>query len=160
MIALVLAGVLGAFVAADTGDAGGLAVTLAALSEVCLLTGVVAAWSPAVVAALALLAAAFLLRHGDSLVLAPLFGAGLLLVGELAQQSVELWGVSLIERDLVATRAAHVLGIAALGAAAGAAATIAVRFAPSHAVGVTAIGAVAVVGAVAAVAWLARHAAR
>jgi hypothetical protein len=157
VIAVALVGVLGAVVAADAGRAVGLAVTLAALSELCLLIGLVAGWSSAVLAALALLATAFLLRHGDSLAVAPLFAGGLLLVSELAQQSVALRGVVGIERGVVTSRVAHVLGIAALGAAAGAAATIGVRFAPSHAVGVTAIGAAAVVAVVAAVSWLARY---
>ncbi len=160
MTAVGLAGALTALVAVDAGDALGLALTLAGLSELGLVLAVATGWSPGVPAALALLAAAFLLRRNDTLALAPLFGGGLLLVGELAQQSVELRGVVRVERGVVTTRVARVLGIGALGAAAGAAATIAVRFAPSHAVGVTAVGALAIVGAVAAVSRLARHADR
>lgn len=130
---------------------------LAGLAELLLVLALVTGWSPGVLAALALLAPAFLARTGDSLALAPLFGGGLLLVGELTQQSVQLRRVGAIERGAVTVRVAYALAIAALGAAAGAAATIAVRYAPGHAVGVTAVGAVAIVGAVAAVSWLARH---
>jgi hypothetical protein len=157
--AVALAGVLGALVVVDAGQAVGIVLTLAALSELSLVLALVTGWSPGVLAALALLAPAFLARQGDPLALAPLFAGGLLLFGELAQQSIELRGVQRLEDGVVTSRVAHVLGIAGLGAAAGAVATIAVRYAPSHAVGVTAVGAVAVVGAVAGLSWLARRAA-
>ena len=157
MTAVSLAGALAAIVGVDAGRAAGLALTLAALSELCLVLALVSGWSPGLLTAVALLAAEFLLRHGDSLALAPLFGGGLLLVSELAQQSIELRGVRRLEDGVVTSRVAHVLAIAALGAAAGAVATIGIRYAPSHSVGVIAVGAVAVVGAVAAVSWLARQ---
>jgi hypothetical protein len=157
--AVALAGVLAALAAAGAGRSAGLVVTLAGTSVLLLVLALLTGWSPGVLAALALLVPVFLARHGDLLALAPLFGGGLLLVGELAHQSIELRGVAAVERGAVITRAANVLGIAALGATAGAAGAIAVRYAPSHAIGVTAAGAVAVLGAVAVISWLARRAA-
>ena len=133
--------------------------TLAGLAELSLVLALITGWSPGVLVALALLVPAFLARHGDSLAVAPLFGAGLLLVAEFAQRSVQLRAMASIERGTVTSQAAYVLGVAALGAVAGAAATIAVRYAPSHAVGVTAVGALAVFVAVAALSRLARRAA-
>ena len=52
----------------------------------------------------AVLGAMLLLRHSDRLLLAPLYGAGLLLVAELGVRSIELRGVSLVDARSIGTR--------------------------------------------------------
>jgi hypothetical protein len=109
---------------------------------------------------LALLALVFLLEGHDSLVLAPIYGAGLLLVGELAQGSVDLRGVSWLTPGWVAERLGTILALSALGAGAGALAAAAATIAAARSVALTAVGAVAAVVALGAIALLARRGSR
>jgi hypothetical protein len=105
----------------------------------------------AVHAAIALLGAIFLLRQDTRLLLAPPYGAGLLLIDDLAAQTIELRGVSLVDLAMIGSRTAAVLAVAAIGACASAAAAIAVSDAPGHSVVLTALGALAAVVAFAAI---------
>jgi hypothetical protein len=106
---------------------------------------------------LALLATLFLLGEHDSLVLAPIYGAGLLLVGELAQCSSELRGVKWLTLRWIASRLAASLALAALGAGAGAVTAAAATIAAARSVALTAAGALATVVAVGTIALLARR---
>jgi hypothetical protein len=106
---------------------------------------------------LALLAVVFLLDGRDSLVLAPIYGAGLLLVGELAQCSIDLRGVRWMAPGWIASRLAGMLVLAALGAGAGALAAAAATIAAARSVALTAAGGVAAVMALGTIALLARR---
>jgi hypothetical protein len=106
---------------------------------------------------LALLAVVFLLDGGDSLVLAPIYGTGLLVVGEIAQCSIDLRGVGWLTPGWVASRLAAILAIAALGACAGAVAAAAATIAAARSVVLTAAGAVAGVMVLGTIAVLARR---
>jgi hypothetical protein len=117
----------------------------------------VAASPPAVQSSVAVLAVLLLLRHEDRLVIAPLYGACLLLVAELAQRSLELRGLARVGPRVISARVAAVLALAALGACGGAAAAIAVTIAPRRSVWLTAIGTVAILAAFAAIVLLARR---
>jgi hypothetical protein len=106
---------------------------------------------------LALLAVVFLLDGGDSLVLAPIYGAGLLLVAELAHCSIDLRGVRWLTLGWVASRLGAILALAALGAGAGALAAAAATIAAPRSAALTAAGAVAAVMALGTIAVLARR---
>ena len=108
-------------------------------------------------AAIALLGAIFLLRHDTRLLLAPPYGAGLLLIDDLAAQTIELRGVSQIGRAVIGARTAAALAVAAIGACASAVAALAVTAAPGRSVAVTALGALAAVAAFAAIVRPARR---
>jgi hypothetical protein len=107
--------------------------------------GLLLASSSTVLASLALLGALLLARHSDRLALAPMYGAGLLIVGELAQRSIELRGVGAIANGVISSRPAAVGLLAALGFCAAAAAAVAVTAAPGGSVALTAAGALATV---------------
>jgi hypothetical protein len=117
----------------------------------CLGVGLAAGSFTAVHGAIAVLGAIFLLRQDTRLLLAPPYGAGLLLIDDLAAQAIELRGVSLVDVAMVGTRTTAVLAVAAVGACASAAAAIAVSAAPRHSVVLTALGALAAVAALAAI---------
>ena len=85
------------------------------LAAVLVALGSAARSSTPVHAGVALLGAMLLLRHDARLMLAPLYGAGLLLVDELATRSIELAGVTAIGPGVASTRAAAVLAVAAAG---------------------------------------------
>ena len=87
---------LASLVIADAGEASQLAWLGAGLAALFLAVGLVAGSVTAVHAAIALLGTIFLLRHDTRLLLAPAYGAGLLLIDDLAAQSIELRGVSQI----------------------------------------------------------------
>lgn len=128
-----------------------------AVAMTILIIGAVVASPGTVQSAVALLAAVLLLRHHERLLLAPLYGACLLLVGELAQRSFELRGSERLGPGVIATRVGSALLLAALGAGAGALAAIAVTIAPARSVGITAVGTAAVVAAFALIVVLARN---
>jgi hypothetical protein len=100
----------------------------------------------------AVLGAILLLRHSDRLLLAPLYGGGLLLVAELGVRSIELQGVSLIDARSIGTRLGVVAAVAAVGVCGAASAALAVTGAPSRSLLLTAAGAIAAVGVCAAIA--------
>lgn len=125
-----------------------------------LAVGLVLASSATVQLSLALLGALLLLRHQDRLLLAPLYGACLLVAGELAQRSLELRGQQRIGSGVVGLRLTAVLLLAALGACAAALCAMAVTIAPSRSVGFTAVGTLAVTAAFALVLLISRRRAR
>jgi hypothetical protein len=148
---------LAALVISDSGSASQLAWLGAALAALFLALGVVAGSVTAVQAAIALLGTIFLLRHDTRLLLAPAYGAGLLLIEDLAVQTIELRRVSRIALAVIGARTEAALAVAAIGASASAAAALAVTVAPGRSVAVTALGALAAVAALAAIVRPARR---
>jgi len=145
-------------VATDAGAAAGLAWYATAVSAVILAIGLVVASSSTVQVSVGLLGSLLLLRHQERLLLAPVYGACLLLLGELAQRSLELRGQERVGVGVVRMRLAAVLVVAALGSCGAAMAAIAVTIAPtSRSVGFTAVGTVAVLTAFAAIVAVARR---
>jgi hypothetical protein len=153
----VLLAALAALVLADAGTASPLAWLGAGVAVLLMAIGVVFGSSGAVHAAVAVLGVMFLLRHDTRLLLAPVYGAGLLVMEDLAIQAIDLRGVSAAALDVIGARTAGVLAVATIGAAASAVAALAVTAAPGRSVGITALGALAAVAAVAVIAWLARR---
>jgi len=153
--ALLLA--LTALVITDAGSGRSFAWLGAGTAALLLAIGIVAQSPSPLHAAVALLAAIFLLRRDTRLLLAPAYGAGLLLMDDLAIRAMELRGVGQITTDLVGVRAAAALSVAALGGVVSAVAALALTVAPTRSVGLTALGAVAAVVSVAAIARLARR---
>jgi hypothetical protein len=107
--------------------------------------------------AVALLGAIFLARHDMRLLLAPLYGAGLLVMEDLAIQTIQVRGVERIAADAIGARTAAGLAAAACGACASAVAALALNVAPGRSLAFTALGGAATVAAFAAVAYLARR---
>lgn len=141
----------------DASGASQLAWLGAAVALVSLAVGMALGSPAAVHVAVAALGGIFLLRHDTRLLLAPVYGAGLLLMEDLAIQTIDLRGVGVVTLEALGARTASALAIAAIGACASAAAALAVAAAPRRSVGVTALGALAAVAAVAVIAWLARR---
>lgn len=142
---------------ADAGAARQLAWLGGGLAAVFLAAGLLAGWPASVHASIALLGAVFLLRQDTRLLLAPPYGAGLLLIDDLADQAIELRSVSQIGPAAIGARTGATLVVAAVGACAAAAAALAVTAAPGRSVVGTALGALAMVAAFAAIARLARR---
>jgi hypothetical protein len=142
---------LAAIAIADAGSTSQLAWLGAGLAALLLLGGVIGGSFTAVHAAIALLGAIFLLRQDTRLLLAPAYGAGLLLIEDLAAQTIELSGVSQIGLGVIGARTGAAVVLAAIGACASAAAALAVTAAPGRSVAVTALGALAAVAALAAI---------
>ena len=148
---------LAALVLADAGTASQLAWLGAAVALVSLAIGMALGSPSAVHVAVAALGGVFLLRHDTRLLLAPVYGAGLLLMEDLAIQTIELRGVGVVTLDVLGARTASVLAVATIGAVASAVGALAVTAAPGRSVGITALGALAAVAAVALIAWLGRR---
>jgi len=144
---------LAALVLADAGGAGQVAWLGAGLAAVLLAVGM-ATQSPA---AVALLGVTFLVRHDAQLLLAPVYGAGLLLMDDLAIRSMELGGVRWIAPQVIGARLAATLVVAAAGACAATVAALAVTGAPGRSVGLTALAAGCAVAAVAGIVLVARR---
>jgi len=142
---------LAALVISDAGGASQVAWLGAGLAAVFLAAGVVGGSFTTVHAAIALLGTIFLLRQDTRLLLAAPYGAGLLLIDDLAAQTIELSGVSQIELAVMGARIRAVLVVAAIGACASAAAALAVTAARGRSVALTALGALAAVAAFAAI---------
>ena len=142
---------------ADAGSASQLAWLGAGSAALFLGVGLLGESFTAVHAAIALLGTIFLLRHDARLLLAPAYGAGLLLIDDLAAQTIELSGMSQMELSVIGARTGAALVIAAIGACAAAAAALAVNAAPGRSVAVTALGALAAVVALVAIVRLARR---
>ena len=120
--------------------------------------GVAAGSDAPVHAAVAVLGTMLLLRHDLRLVLAPLYGAGLLIVDELGARSIELLAVTRLGDGVIGARLVAVVAVAAMGAAAAAGAAIAVTIAPDHrSVALTGIGAIAVAAVCGTIAHIARR---
>ncbi len=148
---------LATLVIADAGAASQLA-WLGAGTAALLLAAGIAAQSPAPVhAAVALLGLIFLLRHDSRLLLAPPYGAGLLLTDDLAIRTMELSGVGQIAPDVIVARVGATLAVAAIGAGLSAVAALAVTAALPRTVALTAVGALAAVAAFVAIVLGARR---
>jgi hypothetical protein len=155
--AVVLVIALGALVATDAHGASALAWVGAGVAGLLVALGPWARSTTPVHAGVALLGAALLLRHDARLALAPLYGAGLLMVSELGTRAIELREVRAVGPRVVSTRAATALAMAALGACGAAAAAVAVTVAAGRSVWFTAIGAIAAVGMFVAISLIARR---
>jgi hypothetical protein len=153
----VLAVALGALVATDAGDASELAWLAAGVAGALVALGSASRSSTPVHASLALLGATLLLRQDARLVLAPLYGAGLLLVDELASRSIELAGVAAIGPAVIWAREAAAIALVASGACAAACVALAVNAAPGRSVAFTAVGSLVVVIVFAVIAWHSRR---
>ena len=106
----------------------------------------------------AVLGAMLLLRHSDRLLLAPLYGAGLLLVAELGVRSIELRGGRPGRPDgRSGLDLALSWRVAAVGVCAAACVAIAVTGAPGRSLVLTAAGAIAVGAVCGALALAARR---
>ena len=141
----------------DAGAATGLVLLVAVLAALLLAAGMAATSPGSVHAAVALAGAIFLARHDVRLLLAPPYGAGLLIMEDLAIQMIELRGVELIAVDQIGARTAARLVAAVVGASVSAAAALAVTVAPGRSVTLTALGSIGAAGAFAGLAYLARR---
>ncbi len=157
MFALALDVALGALVATDAGAAEGVVWFGTALSVIVLAAGLVLASSSAVQWSAALAGVLLLLRHDQRLILAPLYGACLLLLSELSQRSLELRWVERVAAGVTAPRVVSCVLVAALGACAAAIVATAVTIAPDRSVLLTAAGAIGAVTVFAAIARLGRR---
>ncbi len=106
---------------------------------------------------LALMGSLLLLRRSEHLLLAPVYGACLLLVGELARRSLELRGPARVGAGVIGARLVAAGLLAAVGACAAAIAAIAVTIAPGRSIALTALGSLATVAAFAVIVVLARR---
>ena len=106
----------------------------------------------------ALLGVLLLLRTDDRLVLAPLYGAALLILVELGWMSLELRALKLVDRRAIRARLMIIVLFAGLGACAAGAVAIAVTGAPARSVAITAVGTIAVAVAFAGIVLSARRA--
>jgi hypothetical protein len=127
------------------------------LAAALVLIGILARSSTAVHAAVLVLGVIFLARQDTRLLLAPAYGAGLLLVADLATQTIELSDVSQVALEVVGVRTAAALVAAMVGACLAAVAALAQTAAPGRSVAVTALGALAVVGALVVIVSSARR---
>jgi hypothetical protein len=144
-------------VATDAGASSGLAWGATVLAAVLVACGIAARSSVPVHTGVAVLGLALLLRHDARLVLAPLYGAGLLLVAELGTRSIELAGVARVGPGVIGARLGATVALAAAGACAAAGVALAVTAAPGRSVALTAVGAIAAVATCGAVARIARR---
>lgn len=151
---------LGALGALDAHAHSELAWAATAAALAALTAALLYSSSAGIQASLALLAAAFMLRDHDRLLLAPLYGACLLLVGEFSQLSFELRNRPRLAEGVVTSWLAAVVLLAALGGAVAAVAALAVTIAPSRTVVFTAVGSAAAIAVFAAIAALARRTVR
>ena len=148
---------LGAVVATDAGGSRELAWAGTGCAAVLVAIGLAAGSYAPVHSAVAVLALMLLLRHDIRLLLAPLYGGGLLVMAELGTRSIELRAVTRVGQGAISARVAAVLAVASAGAAAAAVAALAVTRAPGRSVPLTAAGALAVVIACGAIALYARR---
>ena len=119
--------------------------------------GLVAAAPAAVHASVALLGLELLARDGDRLLLAPLYGACLLVAEELAQRSLDLRAVARIGPGVIITGVGTSALVAAAGGCAATLAAAGVTVAPSRSPAFTGLAVAALLVALAAVAHLARR---
>ena len=117
---------LATLVIADAGAASQLAWLGAGTAALLLVVGIAAQSPTPVHAAVAVLGLIFLLRHDSRLLLAPPYGAGLLLTDDLSIRTIELGGVGQIAPDVIVARVGATLAVAAIGAGLSAVAALAV----------------------------------
>jgi hypothetical protein len=141
----------------DAGALAGLATGVGVAAELALV-GACGLASPGLAnVPVAMLALSFVCYAGDRLILAPLYGAGIVLVGELAARAVQLRAVSQAGVATTLNWLGAVVGVLAAGACAAAAVAIAAGQAPGRSVALTGLGALAAAGATW---WLGRMARR
>ena len=148
---------LAALVIADADAASQLAWLGAGTAALLLAAGMIAQSPAPVHAAVAVLGVIFLLRHDTRLLLAPLYGAGLLLMDDLAIRTMELSGVGQIAAEVIVARVGATLLTAAIGSCLSAVAALAVTAALPRSVALTAAGALAAVAAFVAIVLLVRR---
>jgi hypothetical protein len=150
---------IGVSIATDTHAATSLVWYGTATSGLILVVGLVAESYAAVQVSIALLGALFLLRYQERLLLAPLYGACLLLLSELSQRSFELRRQDRIGPGVIGSRLAASLLATALGACAAVVVALAVTIAPARSVAFTAAGVLALLAGLAGIVALARRSA-
>ena len=143
--------------ATDAGASSGLAWAATVLAAVLLVSGIATRSSVPVHVAVAVLGVTLLLRDDARLVLAPLYGAGLLLAAELGTRSIELAGVARVGTGVIGPRLGATVALAAVGACAAALVALAVTAAPGRSLALTAVGAIAAMATCGAVARIARR---
>jgi hypothetical protein len=148
---------LAALVIADAGAASQLAWLGAGTAALLLAAGMVAESPAPVHAAVAVLGVMFLARQDSRLLLAPPYGAGLLLMDDLAIRTMELSGVDRIAPDVIVTRLGATFALAAIGACLSAVAALAVTADVLRSLVLTAAGALVVVAAFVGIVLLARR---
>jgi len=148
---------LGALSAGDAGASSKLAWLGAGAAGLLVALGSAVRSPTPVHCAVGLLGALLLARQDSRLLLAPLHGAGLLLVEELANRSTELAGLSMIAPGVLSARAAAVLALTGAGACAAAGVALVVAAAPGRSVVVTAVATITVAAAFGAITRQARR---
>lgn len=148
---------LAALVIAEAGAASQLAWLGAGTAALLVATGMVAQSPAPVHAAVAVLGVMFLLRHDTRLLLAPLYGAGLLLMDDLAIRTMELSGVGEIAPDVIIARFGATMAVGAIGACLSALGALAVTAAVPRSVVLTAVGALVAFAAFVAIVVLVRR---
>jgi hypothetical protein len=146
-----LAVAIGALAATDSGSSDRLAWTIAGLATTAVAVAAVAGSSAPAHVGVALLAAELLLRRDSTLLLAPIYGAGLVVVEELVWRSIELARLDAVGAGVNAARAVSVAILAAVGMAAAAVCALAATAAPGRSIVSTAAGALAITAVFAAV---------
>lgn len=141
----------------DPGSASWLA-WYAAVGAVALLAiGLAGGWETPLHASLALLGLALLARANERLALAPIYGAALLAVSELARTCGELRPIGWVSPAAVRTRLLTVAASAGFGGCAAAVVALAVTGAPARSVAVSTAATIAAAAAFAAVVASARR---
>lgn len=147
------------WVATAAGLSSGLAWLGLVVSILALSIGLgIASWTWVHLAA-CVLGLLLLLRAGDRLLIAPLYGGGLLLILELARTSMQLRQVETMAPAALWGRLWTLLVLASLGTCAAAVVALATTGAPARSIAGTATGAVAVAALCGGIIWLARRAA-
>jgi hypothetical protein len=144
-------------VATDAGSAAGVAWYGVAISIALLVVGLGVGVDAPVLAAVAVLGALLLLRRDARLVVAPLYGAGLVMLLELVRTCRELGHIELVADGTVRARLTTVLAVAGVGAGAAGVTALAVTGAPDRSVIATAAGTLAVILMFAGIVRLARR---
>lgn len=148
---------LASVVITDAGTASQLAWLGAGTAALLLTVGMVAQSPAPVHAAVAVLGVMFLARHDARLLLAPPYGAGLLLTDDLAIRTIELSGVSELAPNVIASRLGATITVAAVGGCVSALAALAVTADVPRSLLLTAVGALAAVAAFVAIGLLVRR---
>jgi len=103
------------------------------------------------------LGALLLLRPDARLLVAPVYGAGLLLVAELGSRSIELRGVAGVGRGAQTARVAAIALVAALGACASAGIAAVVTSGAERSPGLTTVAALVLAAIFGMITWGARR---
>lgn len=148
---------LSLLVISDAGSASGLAWYAAGGAIALLAVGLVGGWDAPVHASLALLGLALLARSDERLALAPVYGAALLAVSELARTCGELRLMGRVSPSAVRTRLLTVAAASGFGGCAAAMVALAVTGGAARSVAVSAAATIAVGIAFAAIVASARR---